>query len=67
QLEYNIDAINEIIAKRLPIPVHDFAFDPGFIRSFDVNKPSAEVHELRGGVASGSILTGQGNKSSFVR
>ncbi|KAG1798096.1 uncharacterized protein HD556DRAFT_1440431 [Suillus plorans] len=46
QLEYDIDAVNEIIAKRLPIPVRDFAFDLGLIRSFDVNKPGAEVHEL---------------------
>ena len=28
------------------------------IRSFDVNKPGAEVEELKGGVAGGSILRG---------
>lgn len=28
------------------------------IRSFDVNKPGAEINELKGGVAGGSILTG---------
>ena len=28
------------------------------IRSFDVNKPGAEVDELKGGVAGGSILRG---------
>ena len=28
------------------------------IRSFDVNKPGAEVDELKGGVAGGSIITG---------
>ena len=28
------------------------------IRSFDVNKPGAEVDDLKGGVAGGSILTG---------
>ena len=28
------------------------------IRSFDVNKPGAEIDELRGGVAGGSILSG---------
>ena len=28
------------------------------IRSFDVNKPGAEIEELKGGVAGGSILTG---------
>ena len=28
------------------------------IRSFDVNKPGAEVNSLKGGVAGGSILQG---------
>ena len=28
------------------------------IRSFDVNKPGAEVDDLKGGVAGGSILRG---------
>jgi translation initiation factor 2 gamma subunit (eIF-2gamma) len=28
------------------------------IRSFDVNKPGAEVEDLKGGVAGGSILKG---------
>merc|ERR1712230_93937 len=28
------------------------------IRSFDVNKPGAEIEDLKGGVAGGSILTG---------
>ncbi|KAG2084693.1 uncharacterized protein F5147DRAFT_796853 [Suillus discolor] len=60
QLKYNIDAVNEYIVKRTPIPVWDFTSDPCLIiiRSFDVNKPGAEVDELKGGVASGSILTG---------
>lgn len=46
--------------KRIPIPVRDFTSDPRLIviRSFDVNKPGAEVDELKGGVAGGSILTG---------
>ncbi|KAJ7772506.1 hypothetical protein B0H14DRAFT_2966287 [Mycena olivaceomarginata] len=53
QLKYNIDA-------RIPIPVRDFTSDPRLIviRSFDVNKPGAEVDDLKGGVAGGSILTG---------
>ncbi len=36
----------------------DFTSPPHLIviRSFDVNKPGSEVHELRGGVAGGSIL-----------
>ncbi|KAF9258942.1 hypothetical protein L218DRAFT_990341 [Marasmius fiardii PR-910] len=60
QLKYNIDAVNEYIVKNIPIPVRDFTSDPRLIviRSFDVNKPGAEVDELKGGVAGGSILTG---------
>ena len=60
QLKYNIDAVNEYIVKRIPIPVRDFTSDPRLIviRSFDVNKPGSEVDELKGGVAGGSILTG---------
>lgn len=52
--------MNEYIVKRIPIPVRDFTSDPRLIviRSFDVNKPGAEVDELKGGVAGGSILTG---------
>jgi translation initiation factor 2 subunit 3 len=60
QLKYNIDAINEYIVKKIPVPLRDFAADPRLIviRSFDVNKPGSEVHELKGGVAGGSILRG---------
>jgi hypothetical protein len=51
QLKYNIDAVNEYIVKRIPIPVRGFKLtsDPRLIviRSFDVNKPSAEVDELK--------------------
>ncbi|KAG1822676.1 translation protein [Suillus subaureus] len=59
QLKYNIDAVNEYIVKRIPIPVRDFTSDLRLIVicSFDVNKPGAEVDELKGGVAGGSILT----------
>ncbi|KAI9225406.1 MAG: P-loop containing nucleoside triphosphate hydrolase protein [Piptocephalis tieghemiana] len=60
QLKYNIDAVNEYIVKSIPIPIRDFTSEPRMIviRSFDVNKPGAEVEELKGGVAGGSILTG---------
>ncbi|KAJ3254362.1 hypothetical protein HK103_007244 [Boothiomyces macroporosus] len=60
QLKYNIDAVNEYIVKKIPIPVRDFTSQPRLIviRSFDVNKPGAEIHELKGGVAGGSILSG---------
>ncbi|KAL3964273.1 hypothetical protein ACCO45_001277 [Purpureocillium lilacinum] len=38
----------------------DFTMDPHMIviRSFDVNKPGAEIDDLKGGVAGGSILHG---------
>lgn len=60
QLKYNIDAVSEYIVKKIPIPVRDFTSPPRLIviRSFDVNKPGAEVDDLKGGVAGGSILHG---------
>ena len=60
QLKYNIEVICEYITKKIPIPVRDFTSQPRLIviRSFDVNKPGAEVEELKGGVAGGSILRG---------
>lgn len=60
QLKYNIDAVNEYIVSRIPTPVRCFTAIPHMIiiRSFDVNKPGAEIDQLKGGVAGGSILTG---------
>uniref|UniRef100_A0A7S3G4A0 protein-synthesizing GTPase n=1 Tax=Palpitomonas bilix TaxID=652834 RepID=A0A7S3G4A0_9EUKA len=60
QLKYNIDVIAEYIIKKIPIPTRDFISPPRMIviRSFDVNKPGAELDELKGGVAGGSILRG---------
>ncbi|KAK8125042.1 putative translation initiation factor eIF-2 gamma chain [Apiospora kogelbergensis] len=52
QLKFNIDAINEAIVNTIPDP-HMMV-----IRSFDVNKPGAEIDDLKGGVAGGSILHG---------
>eukprot|EP01098_Paradermamoeba_levis_P000329 TRINITY_DN1033_c0_g1_i4.p1 TRINITY_DN1033_c0_g1~~TRINITY_DN1033_c0_g1_i4.p1 ORF type:complete len:337 (-),score=111.21 TRINITY_DN1033_c0_g1_i4:1195-2205(-) len=51
QLKYNIDVICEYIYKKIPIPTRDFTASPRLIviRSFDVNKPGAEVEELKGG------------------
>ena len=60
QLRYNIDVVVENIVKHIPVPLRDFTSRPRLIviRSFDVNKPGAEVDDLKGGVAGGSILTG---------
>lgn len=60
QLKYNIDAINEALVNKIPVPLRDFTATPHMIviRSFDVNKPGAEIEDLKGGVAGGSILSG---------
>ena len=60
QLKYNIDAVNEYLTSHIPVPVRTFDQAPHMmvIRSFDVNKPGAEIDELKGGVAGGSILSG---------
>lgn len=60
QLKYNVEVVCEYITKHIPIPVRDFTSPPQMIviRSFDVNKPGADVEELKGGVAGGSILQG---------
>ncbi|KAL0939044.1 eukaryotic translation initiation factor 2 gamma subunit [Colletotrichum truncatum] len=60
QLKFNIDAVNEAIVNTIPVPIRDFTQAPHMIviRSFDVNKPGAEIDDLKGGVAGGSILHG---------
>lgn len=58
-LQYNIDVICEHLVK-IPVPPRDFMSSVHMIviRSFDVNKPGEDVHDLKGGVAGGSILRG---------
>ncbi|GBG84607.1 hypothetical protein CBR_g38890 [Chara braunii] len=60
QLKYNIDVVCEYIVNKVPVPIRDFVSPPNMIviRSFDVNKPGAEVDDIKGGVAGGSILRG---------
>jgi len=61
QLRFNIDAVCEYLCSaHIPVPPRDFSAPARMIviRSFDVNRPGAEVSELRGGVAGGSILQG---------
>lgn len=60
QLQYNIEVVCEYICTKIPKPIRDFTSSPRLIviRSFDVNHPGAEVKELVGGVAGGSILRG---------
>jgi translation initiation factor 2 subunit 3 len=60
QLKFNVDAVVEHLITSIPVPPRDFTAAPRLIviRSFDVNKPGAEIEELKGGVAGGSILNG---------
>jgi translation initiation factor 2 subunit 3 len=60
QLKINIDAVLDHLVNYIPVPPRDFTMDPQMmiIRSFDVNKPGAEIEDLKGGVAGGSILHG---------
>ena len=60
QLKFNVDAVNENLISKIPVPIRDFTAAPQLIviRSFDVNKPGSEIEDLKGGVAGGSILTG---------
>jgi translation initiation factor 2 subunit 3 len=56
----NVDIVSEKIEEVIPSPEldedSDFLFN--IARSFDVNKPGSEIHELRGGVVGGSIVSG---------
>jgi translation initiation factor 2 subunit 3 len=60
QLKVNVDAVLDAIVNTIPVPVRDLSLEPHMIiiRSFDVNKPGAEIDDLKGGVAGGSILHG---------
>lgn len=60
QLRYNVEVICEYLVSKIPVPVRDFTSPPQMIviRSFDVNRPGAEVDDIKGGVAGGSILQG---------
>lgn len=60
QLKYNIDVLCDYLTNYIPLPIRDFTKSPQMvvIRSFDVNNPGFEVHELRGGVCGGSLIHG---------
>lgn len=60
QLRYNVDVVCEYLVSKIPVPVRNFTSPPQMIviRSFDINRPGAEVDDIKGGVAGGSILQG---------
>ncbi|KAI8886362.1 eukaryotic translation initiation factor 2 subunit 3 [Backusella circina FSU 941] len=68
QFRYNIDALNEYIALKIPVPLRDLSVTPRLviIRSFDVNKPGTHADRIQGGVAGGSILRGVLKKGDTI-
>ncbi|HUI01647.1 MAG TPA: translation initiation factor IF-2 subunit gamma [Nitrososphaerales archaeon] len=61
QNRINIDALIEAIEERIPTPKHDLGASPVMyiLRSFDVNRPGADVKSLVGGVLGGSVVRGE--------
>ena len=60
QFRHNIDVVLQYITEYIPRPKRDLKSSPMMIviRSFDVNKPGAEIDQIKGGVAGGSIIKG---------
>ena len=61
QQKLNIDALIQAIEEVIPTPERDAKADPLMyvVRSFDVNRPGAEVKGLAGGVLGGSLTRGE--------
>jgi len=59
QLQINTEVLLDYIV-RIPQPKRDLTSPPrmALIRSFDVNKPGAELKSLKGGVVGGTLLHG---------
>ena len=58
---FNVDAVIEAIEEHIPTPKRDLESPPRLFtaRSFDVNKPGAEIKKLVGGVIGGSLIQGK--------
>ncbi|MHB8361381.1 MAG: translation initiation factor IF-2 subunit gamma [Thermoplasmataceae archaeon] len=56
----NIDALLKAIEDYIPTPNHKDSADPMMYvaRSFDINKPGADISTLKGGVIGGSLVNG---------
>ncbi len=63
QQSINIDAVLSAIEEFIPTPKRDPTKDPKMLvaRSFDINRPGAQIENLRGGVLGGSIVQGEFN------
>jgi len=56
----NIDVIAQLLCSQIPVPKRDFSASPllNIVRSFDINKPGAELDKLKGGVVGGTLQRG---------
>jgi translation initiation factor 2 subunit 3 len=61
QQRLNIDALIEALEEVVPTPKRDASASPlmYIVRSFDVNRPGAEIKGLNGGVLGGSLTRGE--------
>lgn len=61
QQRLNIDALIEALEEMIPTPKRDVSTAPLMyvVRSFDVNRPGAEIQTLSGGVLGGSLTRGE--------
>jgi translation initiation factor 2 subunit 3 len=61
QQKLNIDALIEALEEVIPTPKRDVGAAPLMyvVRSFDVNRPGAEISDLSGGVLGGSLTRGE--------
>jgi len=57
----NIDSLLEAIQNYIPTPQRDITKPPKMlvVRSFDVNRPGAEIEKLKGGVIGGALIQGE--------
>ncbi len=64
----NIDMLVEAIEKNIPTPKRDAKLPARMYvaRSFDVNKPGAEISKLKGGVLGGSLIQGTLKKGDEI-
>jgi len=64
----NIDAVADAIERSIPTPKRDATLPPLMLvsRSFDINRPGAQINSLKGGVLGGSLVQGTIKKGEKV-
>lgn len=64
----NVDAVADAIERCIPTPKRDPSLPPLMLvsRSFDINKPGAEISSLKGGVLGGSLTQGTLRKGEAI-